>query len=174
MNRNLLGYCFAAIYVGAIVLANWLVVHVGFVPVIPGTAILAPAGVFAVGLTFPARDVVQRTLGWPWGLGAIVAGAALSWAISPVLAVASGLTFLISEGLDFTVYTPLQRRWFRTAVIASSLVAAVVDSLVFLYLAHIPYHVALAGQIIGKVSVVLLVGAPLAFGLRQVKALSPA
>ena len=48
---------------------------------------------------------------------------------------ASGLTYLCSESADFAVYTPLQRRWFVPAVIASGCVALVVDSVVFLHLA---------------------------------------
>jgi hypothetical protein len=124
------------------------------------------------GLTFPARDVVQRTLGRTAGVLAIVAGAALSWVISPTLAVASGATFLVSETCDFAVFTPLQRRWFTPAVLVSSVIAAVVDSLLFLYLAHIPYSVALAGQIVGKLEVVLLVGAPLAWLLRRSAAIA--
>lgn len=157
-------------YVAAIVLANWLVVHVGLVPV--GFGLLAPAGVYAAGLTFPARDVVQRAGGRVVGFVAIVVGAGVSWFVSsPRIAVASGLTFLISESLDMAVYTPLQRRWFTPAVVASGIVAAVVDSLLFLHWAGIPYSVALAGTIVGKLWVVTLVGGPIAFALRRTKAL---
>lgn len=172
MNRKLLGAGFAAVYVGAIVLANWLVAHVGLIPV--GFGFLAPAGVYCAGLTFPCRDFVQRTLGRWAGAGLIVVAAVLSWAISPTLAVASGVTFLCSEGLDFAVYTPLARRWFFWGVLVSSTVAAVVDSLLFLRLAHIPYSVALPGQIVGKLEVIFLVGMPLAFLLRRSKTLAAA
>jgi hypothetical protein len=59
------------------------------------------------------------------------------------------LAFLISELADFAVDTPLQRRGLLLAVVASSSVGLVVDSVVFLYVAFgsIDY---LAGQVIGK------------------------
>lgn len=165
MSTRAWGYGFAAVYVGAIVLANWLVAHVGLITVAPG--LRAPAGVYAAGLTFPARDAVQRLLGRWWGIAAIVVAAVLSWAISPVLAVASGTTFLVSETADYLIYTPLQRRWLVPAVVASGVISAVIDSLLFLYLAHIPYHVALAGQVTAKLEVMVLAGGPLALGLRK-------
>lgn len=171
--RHVIGAVFAAVYIGAIVMANWLIVHVGFIRVWP-TSLVAPAGVYCAGLTFPARDVVQRSLGRTAGVLAIIAAAGLTYAISPVLAFASGATFLVSETLDMTLYTPLQRRWFRSAVIVSSTAAAVVDSLLFLYLARIPYHVALAGQIAGKLEVVFACGIPMALALKKALPLHPA
>jgi uncharacterized PurR-regulated membrane protein YhhQ (DUF165 family) len=119
------------------------------------------------GLTFPARDIVQRGLGRWWGIAAILIAAALTYAISPTLAFASGFTFLVSEGTDMTLYSWLQRRWFTTGVVVSSVIAAVVDSLLFLRLAHIPYSVALAGQIVGKTEVILLVAWPATWALRR-------
>ena len=167
-------------YVAAIYLANWLIVHVGFIEVFPvpgrpapapGTApwwlLVAPAGVYMAGLTFPLRDLVQRGLGRWWGVAAIVLAAGLTYAISPVLAVASGVTFLVSEGLDMAIYTPMARRWFVRGVAVSSVAAAVVDSLLFLALAGIPYSVALAGQITGKLEVIALVGLPVTWFLRR-------
>lgn len=76
---------------------------------------------------------------------------------------------MCSEGLDFAVYTPLAKRWFFWGVLVSSTLAAVVDSLLFLRLAHIPYSVALAGQIVGKLEVIFLVGMPLTVLLRRSK-----
>jgi hypothetical protein len=151
-------------YIGSIVLANWLVQRFGLVPI--GFGLLAPAGVFAVGLTFPARDYIQKFMGKAAGIAGILIGAGISWAISPTLAIASGVTFLISETADFLVYTPMQRK-FAWAVVISGVISAVVDSLVFLRLAHIPYDVALAGQIVGKIEVILLVGLPTAFFVRK-------
>ena len=68
---------------------------------------------------------------------------------------ASAVAFLLSELADLAVYTPLQRRRFMPAVLASSLVGLVVDSAVFLYLAfgNLDY---LAGQVVGKAWMVLL------------------
>jgi len=136
-----------AVYIAAIVGANYLLAHYGFIPI--GFGLMAPAGVYAAAVTFPSRDLVQRQFGIPAGFAAIVVGASVTWLFSPSLAVASGVTFLLSETVDMLVYTPLRRR-FGWAALASSLFSAAIDSLVFLRLAGIPYHVALAGQIVGK------------------------
>jgi uncharacterized PurR-regulated membrane protein YhhQ (DUF165 family) len=68
---------------------------------------------------------------------------------------ASGTAFLLSELADLGVYTPLQRRGLVVAVVASSAVGLVVDSVIFLSLAFgsLDY---LAGQVLGKAWMVLL------------------
>jgi uncharacterized PurR-regulated membrane protein YhhQ (DUF165 family) len=167
------------LYVGVIVLANYFIVH-GFPGATPTPfhtytlptlfGLVCPAGTYMAALSFPLRDVVQRGGGRLLGVLAIILAALVSWWVSdPTIAIASGGTFLISESLDFLVYTPLQRRWFVPAVIASGIVAAVVDSLVFLKWAGIGYgHGELAGLIVAKLLVVVLVGGPLAYGLRRI------
>jgi hypothetical protein len=162
------------VYVAAIVMSNWLITHVG-IPAGPGVhltpvgfGLYAPSGVWAAAASFPARDVTQRFGGRWLGIAAILVGAAISWRISaPQIAVASGLTYLCSESVDFAVYTPLQRRWFVPAVVASGCVAAVVDSVLFLHLAGIPAGAAaVAGLVLGKVWVQLAAG-PIAWRLRR-------
>ena len=71
------------------------------------------------------------------------------------LVLASAAAFLLSELADFAVYTPLQQRRLVLAVVASSLVGLVVDSVVFLHLAFgsLDY---LAGQVVGKAWAVLV------------------
>lgn len=56
-------------YVSTIFLANWLITHLGLVPV--GFGLVAPAGVYAAGLAFTARDLTQETLGRAWTFGAM-------------------------------------------------------------------------------------------------------
>ncbi|OYW67452.1 MAG: beta-carotene 15,15'-monooxygenase [Bosea sp. 12-68-7] len=143
--------------------ANWLIGNAGtvcvpngpcLVPVWPG--IKAPSGVLMIGLALVLRDLVQRRLGTAAGLGAIAVGAAISGFVAPpAIVVASVAAFLLSELADFAVYTPLQKRRFVTAVIASGLIGLVVDSVVFLQLAFGSLDF-LSGQIIGKAWMVLL------------------
>lgn len=163
-----------AVYAGAIVASNWLITHVG-IPAGHGTfltpvgfGLMAPSGVWAAAVSFPARDIVQRAGGRWLGAAAVIAGAMISWAISdPRIAIASGLTYLCSETADFAVYTPLQRRWFVPAVVASGCVAAVVDSVLFLHLAALPAGAAaVAGLVLGKAWVQLAAG-PAAWALRK-------
>jgi queuosine precursor transporter len=151
-----------AVYVAAIVLSNFLITHVG-IPAGPGThlspvgfGLLAPSGVWAAAVSFPARDVTQR-LGGRWlGIAAVLAGAGISYLVSsPVIAVASGVTYLCSEAADMAVYTPLQRRWFVPAVFASGCVALVADSVLFLHLAGLYSRASLEGLVLGKFWVIL-------------------
>jgi uncharacterized PurR-regulated membrane protein YhhQ (DUF165 family) len=108
-----------------------------------------------IGAALVLRDLVQRRLGKVWSLGAIAAGTILSGAIAPpTLLLASASAFFISEFADFAVYTPLQRRRLVLAVFASGMAGAVVDSIVFLYLAFGSLEF-LLGQIIGKALMVI-------------------
>ena len=94
--------------------------------------------------------LVQRRLGLRWVTGAIVVGALLSGLIAPpALVVASATAFLLSETADLMVYTPLQARRLVLAVLASSVVGLVIDSVVFLYLAFGSLEF-LPGQVLGK------------------------
>lgn len=171
--RNIEGGIFLALFCLTIPAANWMIGHVGtvcaakgpcLVPVAPG--IMAPSGVLMIGAALVLRDLVQRRLGVEFGLGAIVAGAALSAAIAPgALVLASTVAFLLSEFADFAVYTPLARRRLVAAVLASSTVGLVVDSLVFLWLAFGSLEF-LPGQIVGKAWMVLL-AIPLVSYLRR-------
>ena len=143
--------------------ANWLIGNVGLVcvpdgpcliPVWPG--IMAPSGVLMIGAALVLRDLVQRRLGVEFGIGAIIVGALISAALAPAaLVIASAAAFLLSEFADFAVYTPLARRRLVLAVMASSLVGLVIDSIVFLWLAFGSLDF-LFGQIIGKLWMVLL------------------
>ena len=161
--RTFEGVIFLVLFCLTIPAANWMIGHVGtvcvpngpcLIPVAP--AIMAPSGVLMIGAALVLRDLVQRRLGVEFGIGAIVAGAAISAALAPAaLVIASAAAFLLSEFADFAVYTPLARRRLVLAVLASSLIGLVVDSIVFLWLAFGSLEF-LPGQIVGKLWMVLL------------------
>jgi hypothetical protein len=161
--KNVEGTVFLVLFCLTIPAANWMIGNVGtvcvpdgpcLVPVAPG--VMAPSGVLMVGAALVLRDLVQRRLGVEFGIGAIVAGAALSAGLAPgSLVLASAVAFLLSEFADFAVYTPLARRRLVAAVVASSIVGLVVDSIVFLWLAFGSLDF-LPGQILGKLWMVLL------------------
>jgi uncharacterized PurR-regulated membrane protein YhhQ (DUF165 family) len=163
MNSRTEGYLYLLGFGLSIPLANWMIGNVGtvcvpqgpcLIPVAPG--VMAPSGVLMIGLALVLRDLVQRRLGLRWVTGAIVAGALLSGLVAPpALVMASAVAFLLSETADLMVYTPLQRRRLVLAVLASSMVGLVVDSLVFLYLAFGSLEF-LMGQVLGKSWMVLL------------------
>ena len=140
-------------YALTIALANVLIALFGVVPV--GFGLLAPAGVYAAGLAFTLRDLVQEKLGRRWTLAAILLGALLSALLSPQLALASGVAFLVSEAADFAVYTPLRQRSWLLGATLSNVVGAVLDSALFLSLAF----GSLAffwGQVVGKLEMTAL------------------
>ncbi|HXL68699.1 MAG TPA: VUT family protein [Xanthobacteraceae bacterium] len=151
------GAVFLVLFCLTIPAANWMIGNVGSVcmpqgpcviPVAPGLA--APSGVLMIGAALVLRDLVQRRLGAVAGIIAILIGAAISAFLAPpALVIASATAFLISEFADFAIYTPLARRRFVMAVLASSTVGLVVDSLVFLWLAFGSLEF-LLGQIVGK------------------------
>jgi hypothetical protein len=143
---------FLALFIGCIVAANWAIAQFGIIPV--GFGLMAPAGVLFVGLTFTFRDLAQDRLGRWWIVGAVVLGAALSYLVSPVFALASGVTFLVSELADFLVYTPLRDKHWLGAVAASNTVGLVVDSILFLLLAFGSLDF-IAGQIVAKGSMTI-------------------
>ena len=117
---------------------------------------MAPSAVLVVGLAFVLRDLVQRRLGVGYAALAVVFGAGLSSLLAPPsLVIASGVAFLVSELADLAVYTPLQKRRLVFAVVLSSIVGLIVDSIIFLQLAFGSLD-HLAGQIVGKGWMVLL------------------
>ncbi|MEJ1936502.1 VUT family protein [Nostoc sp. NIES-2111] len=89
-----------------------------------------------IGAALALRDVVQESMGRLWVFALVIAGAALSLLVSPpALAVASAVAFLLSELADFAVYDRLRRRQMAVAVLLSGVVGAILDSLLFSYLA---------------------------------------
>ena len=161
----------ALCFLASIPAANWMIFNVGaciqggpcLVPV--GFGLMAPSGVFAIGVALVARDAVHEFLGWRVAVALIVIGAALSWLISPSLAIASGVAFLMAEMADLLVYAPLRQRRLIAAVLLSGVAGAIVDSSVFLWLAFgsLDY---LSGQVIGK-AWASIAAVPLIYGFRR-------
>ena len=115
-----------------------------------------PAANWMIGIALVLRDLVQRRLGVVYSASAVIVGAILSSAVAPAsLVLASGVAFLLSEFADLAVYTPLARRRLVAAVVLSSLVGLVVESVIFLWLAFGSLEF-LAGQVVGKAWMVLL------------------
>ena len=150
-------------YAATVPLANWMVGHVGtvcvpegpcLIPIAPG--LLAPSGVLMIGAALVLRDLVQRRAGIRVSLACIGIGAALSAFVAPpALVLASVAAFTFSEMADFAVYTPIARRSFVAAILASVTAGAAVDSALFLWLAFGSLD-HLEGQIIGKIYAALI------------------
>lgn len=168
-------YLAAGLFVATVYAANWALTRWGVVSV--GFGLTAPAGVFFAGLGFLLRDWLQELGGRLWVVGAILAGACLSYLLGAdahipgghvSIAVASGCAFLLSELADFSVYTPIRERTVAGAVGVSQVVGAAVDSALFLWLAFGSLTL-FWGQFWGKTLMVLPVVAVLAWrGRRKV------
>lgn len=157
-------------YAATIPAANWMISNVGtfcvpdgpcLIPVLPG--VMAPSGVLMIGLALILRDAVHEILGARWAVGAIIAGAILSYLLAdPFIALASLAAFAISEFSDFAVYSKLRERSKYLAMGASGIVGSIIDSVIFLWLAFGSLaHV--DGQIIGKIGVTLIATAAVWF-----------
>lgn len=128
----------------------WAVLYVVLIPflnwsfgIIPEAQIIAPGGSYApgialhpmtmvTGLVFVVRDFVQREMGHRV---LVLMGVAVAWSFFyswPVIALASGLAFAVSELVDWLVYTFTKYR-LSTRILISSALACPIDTTMFLY-----------------------------------------
>lgn len=129
------GWYWVAVYVALMPLINWSFAAV------PTTAIPESFGggqfqplAIVTGLVLVARDFAQREIGHKVLL-AMLLGLALSTLTSWItVVVASGVAFLISESVDWLVYTT-SRRPLSQRIMISSLCSAPLDQVVFIWLA---------------------------------------
>ena len=118
------------LYVALIVVVNYGFSAVPLVRLPDGT--MWPPLSLAVGFIFVLRDFAQREIGHKVLLAMLV-GAALSYVMaSPYVAIASTAAFLVSELVDWLVYS-LTKRPLSQRILYSSLLATPLDSAVFLY-----------------------------------------
>lgn len=134
------------LYLLSIVVANVLVIQFGIVSIGP---LMFPAGAVMIGLTFSLRDFVQQRFGkwrcWYWTFAA----AALSAVFSLDVAVASATAFLVSEAVDWAVFT-FTGGSFRRRVILSNLIGSPLDSTIFVALMFGWFWPAIIGQTVVK------------------------
>jgi len=131
------GRTWAFIYVALIPFLNWSF------GIIPEFQVSAPNDTFTrglslhpmtvvTGLVFVVRDFVQREMKQ---MVLICMALAIGWSFFyawPVIALASGLAFAISEFFDWLLFTFTKYR-LSTRILLSSAVAAPIDTTVFLY-----------------------------------------
>ena len=118
-----------ALYIGLIVLVNWLFTVVSLVDM--GGGEMWPPVALIVGLIFIVRDFAQRVVGH-WVLAAMLIAAILSYFLAdPFVAYASVAAFAISELADWLVYS-FTKRPFAQRILLSSVLATPIDTVVFL------------------------------------------
>ncbi len=131
------GWRWSALYVGLMPFINWSFAAVPTFPIPEwfGGGMFQPLAI-VTGLVLVVRDFAQRELRhWIWG--AMITGLILSSLTSWIqIVVASGLAFLISETVDWAVYT-FTKRPLSQRIMLSSMVSAPLDQLVFIGLASL-------------------------------------
>lgn len=131
------GKRWAALYVGLMPFINWSFAAVPTWPIPDwfGGGMFQPLAI-VTGLVLVVRDFAQREMRhWIWG--AMLAGLVLSTLTSWIqIVVASGLAFLISETVDWAVYT-FSKRPLSQRIMISSAVSAPLDQVVFIGLASL-------------------------------------
>lgn len=129
------GWRWAAVYVGLMPLINWSFAHVTTYPIPEwfGGGLFQPLAI-VTGLILVVRDFAQREMKhWVWA--AMITGLLLSMLTSWIVVVfASAAAFLISETVDWAVYT-LSKRPLSQRIMLSSLISAPLDQFVFIWLA---------------------------------------
>lgn len=129
------GYRWAALYVGLMPFINWSfgAVPTAAIPEWLGGGAFQPLAI-VTGLVLVVRDFAQRELKH-WVLGAMIVGLVLSSLTSWIVVVfASGAAFLISETVDWAVYT-FSKRPLSQRIMLSSTLSAPLDQMVFIWLA---------------------------------------
>lgn len=131
------GHLWAFIYFATIPFLNWSF------GVVPSIQLISPNEFFArgvelhpltmvTGLVFVFRDFVQRRMGQRV---LIVMALAIAWSFYyawPVIALASGIAFAVSEIADWALYTFTKYR-LSQRILLSSLLASPIDTTIFLY-----------------------------------------
>ncbi len=120
---------FTALYVALIVAVNYAFTALPLIE-LPGGTMWPPVALI-VGFVFVVRDFAQREIGHRVLLAMLVGVVISYFMANPFIATASAAAFLVSELVDWAVYSftkkPLSQR-----VLYSSLLGAPVDSAVFL------------------------------------------
>jgi uncharacterized PurR-regulated membrane protein YhhQ (DUF165 family) len=158
--RRLIVVAAGAAFVATVYLANWLIQRYGPIRVWP-TDLVAPAGVYVVGLAFLLRDTIQRLAGQLLALLLIGVGTGLTAIfVDARLAGASAAAFAASEVIGLAVFLAAGGNRggppvLAVAVVVASAVAAAVDSALFLWIAFGDLAF-FKGQFVAKLSVVVL------------------
>ena len=146
-------WIWALAYIVSVLLANILVDYFGIVTIL---GLTFPAGVVFVGLTFSFRDFAQRFWGvWKIWLFIVIATFItlfMNWQI----AIASVTAFLISETIDWLIFT-IVKKDFIYRILISNIISTPIDSITFVVLAFGWNWDAICGQAIIKYISSLLV-----------------
>lgn len=119
-------------YIALIVVVNYAFSIVD--PIILPNGSAWPPVSLIVGFIFVSRDFAQREIGHGVIIAMLIGGVISYFMASPQIAMASVAAFLVSEFIDWAIYT-FTGKTLSQRILLSSIVATPVDSAVFLYMA---------------------------------------
>jgi uncharacterized PurR-regulated membrane protein YhhQ (DUF165 family) len=131
---------FGYAYIISIIFGNLLVSIFGLVEFM---GLVFPCGALAIGLTFSLRDFVQREYGhkvWYFMIASTIITALLSFVLTDMpipawkVALASAVAFIVSEFVDWLVYT-ITKRGLIFRITVSNLFSTPIDSILFVGIA---------------------------------------
>lgn len=159
---------YAVLYVIAIVVVNYGFTVLPLVPMPTGE--MWPPMSLAVGLVFVLRDFAQREIGHRVLALMLIGGLLSWWTASPFVAFASLSAFAVSELADWALYS-FSKRPFHERVLWSSIIAAPLDSVVFLsFIGHLSV-IGVAAMVVSKMAGAFMVWVylkgPCALGLHK-------
>lgn len=139
-------------------IATILATNIGFAYIPPidlGFGLFSPMAICA-GAVFVARDFAQRAVGH-WVFPAMLLGCVISYVMAdPFVALASMLSFAVSEFTDWAVYTKTKRP-FHKRVLISSAIATPIDTFIFLtmigILSEVTFVLMVASKILTSIGV---------------------
>ncbi len=124
-----MSFRFTALYIALIVAVNY-----GFSVIppidVPGGGKWPPMSI-VVGLIFVARDFAQREIGHRVIIAMLFAGVVSYFMADPFVAAASVAAFLVSEFVDWAVYS-FTGKTLSQRILLSSAISTPIDSIVFL------------------------------------------
>lgn len=122
---------------------RWVYLYIALIPAVNLSFVYVPTVAMSdggqwspmaiiTGLILVFRDFAQREIGH-WIFIPLLIGVALSYGMAgPEIALASGAAFLVSELVDWLVYT-FTKKPLSTRILISSIAGAPVDTAVFLF-----------------------------------------
>lgn len=138
-------------YIGAVILINHLFV---ILPMLHIFGTVLPPVMLVVGFVFVFRDFAQREIGHWVVIAMFVAGGFSYILAAPVVAIASVTAFLISEAVDWGVFT-FTKKPLAERILYSSALSVPVDTIVFLqmvgHLDWVSFLLVTAAKMIGAV-----------------------
>ena len=115
---------YSILYLSSIVIINYLFT------IVPSISVWQPVSLL-VGAVFILRDFAQREIGHRVIIIMLIGGVLSYYLASPFVAVASVAAFMLSELVDWAVYS-LSGRPLKDRVLLSSIISTPIDSAVFL------------------------------------------